>query len=119
MVSIYDRIKQIEQKFLRSDLPEFEVGDSIKMKVKVVEADKIRMHPFEGMVISKSGRGLQMSFTVRKVSYGEGIERTFPLNSPVIDSIQVVSKGIVRRSKLYYLRKSVGKSAHIKKQQVQ
>jgi len=114
--NIGERIKQVDQKYLRKDIPEFDVGDTIKMKIKVQEADKIRSHPFEGTVIRKTGRGLRGTFTVRKISFGEGIERIFPLHSPVIDSLKVVSKGIVKRSKLYYLRKRVGKKARVKRQ---
>ncbi len=113
--NIGETIKDLEKQFLRSDLPEFQVGDTIKMKVKVVEADKVRVHPFEGTVIRKTGRGARGTFTVRKISFGEGVERTFPLHSPVIESIKIVSKGIVKRSKLYYLRGRVGKKARVKK----
>ncbi|MBI5149308.1 MAG: 50S ribosomal protein L19 [Candidatus Omnitrophica bacterium] len=109
-------IKHVEEKFLRKELPDFNVGDTIKMKVKVREADKVRLHPFEGTVISKTGRGLKGSFTVRKVSFGEGVERIFPLHSPVIESLHVVSKGVSQRSKLYYLRGRTGKSARLKKE---
>lgn len=110
-------IKRVEERFQRKDLPDFEVGDMIKMRIKVREADKIRVHPFEGTVIRKAGKGLKGTFTVRKVSFGEGVERVFPLHSPVIDSLQVVSKGMVCRSKLYYLRDRVGKETRIKKQE--
>ena len=109
-----ERIKAIEQKYMRSDLPNFEVGDTLKMYVKVAEADKIRLHPFEGIVIRKNGGGVRANFTVRKVSFGEGVERTFPLYSPVIDSIEVVSKGVTRHSRLYYLRDRVGQKTRIK-----
>ncbi|MDO8581217.1 MAG: 50S ribosomal protein L19 [Candidatus Omnitrophota bacterium] len=114
-----NKVKQLDQKRLRSDLPDFNVGDSIKMKVKVQEADKVRLHPFEGMVIRKTGRGYKGSFTVRKISFGEGVERVFPLHSPVIDSLEIVSKGIVGRSKLYYLRERLGKGTRIKREQAQ
>jgi len=110
-----EQIKSIEAKYLREDLPDFKVGDTIKMMVKVAEADKVRLHPFEGAVIRKSGRGLKGTFTVRKISFGEGVERSFPLHSPAIDSLKVVSRGVVRRSKLYYLRDRVGKKTRIKK----
>ncbi len=112
-------IRKTEQKQLRSDVPDFHVGDTIKMKIKVQEADKVRVHPFEGTVIKKTGRGLKATFTVRKISFGEGVERVFPLHSPVIDSLKVVSKGVVKRSKLYYLRNRVGKSARVKREQTQ
>ena len=96
---------------------EFEVGDTVKMKVKVQEADKVRLHPFEGTIIRKTGRGVKGTFTVRKISFGEGVERIFPLHSPVIDSLKITSKGVVKRSKLYYLRGRVGKATRIKRRQ--
>jgi large subunit ribosomal protein L19 len=109
-------IQNASKKYLRSDLPEFEVGDTIKMMVKVQEADKSRLHPFEGTVVSKTGRGLKGTFTVRKVAFGEGVERIFPLHSPVIESLSVISKGVVERAKLYYLRGRVGKKARVKRE---
>ena len=115
--NIEERIKQIESKYLRTDIPEFQVGDTVKMRVKVQEADKVRLHPFEGTVISKTGKGNKGTFTVRKVSFGEGVERIFPLHSPVIESLKVTSKGVVKRSKLYYLRDRVGKGARVKRHQ--
>ena len=114
-----DILKKIDQRQLKSDVPNFQVGDTIKMKIKVQEADKVRVHPFEGTVIRKTGRGLKASFTVRKISFGEGVERIFPVNSPVIDSLHVVSKGVVARAKLYYLRDRVGKGARVKREQTQ
>ncbi|HBG60373.1 MAG: 50S ribosomal protein L19 [Omnitrophica WOR_2 bacterium GWF2_38_59] len=114
-----ETIKRINTKHIKNELPDFEVGDTVKMKVKVEEAEKIRMHPFEGIVIRKTGRGLAASFTVRKISFGEGVERTFPLHSPAIDSLKVVSKGVVKRAKLYYLRDRIGKLAKVKKKQTQ
>ena len=119
MVSAIEKISQLESKFVKKDIPEFNVGDTVKMKVKVTEADKVRLHPFEGTVISKKGKGLKSTFTVRKISFGEGVERIFPLYSPVIDSLKVVNKGMVQRSKLYYLRDRIGKSARVKKEQVE
>jgi large subunit ribosomal protein L19 len=113
MVSLVDTMKLVEKKYLRTDLPNFGVGDSIQMKIKVTEADKVRVHPFEGTVISKSGSGVRATFTVRKISFGEGVERTFPLHSPVIESIQVVSRGKKSRAKLYYLRGQIGKKAKL------
>ena len=118
MVSALEKIKSIEEKFTKKGLPDFTVGDTVKMKIKVAEADKIRLHPFEGTVISKSNRGLKSSFTVRKISFGEGVERIFPLYSPVIESLKVVNKGIVKRAKLYYLRDRAGKSARVQKETV-
>lgn len=111
-------IKQIEKQYLRTDLPEIAVGDSLKMRIKVAEADKVRVHPFEGTVIRKTGRGVRGTFTVRKISFGEGVERTFPLHSPMIESIKVVSHGKVHRARLYYLRDRIGKAARVKKQAV-
>ncbi len=110
-------IHDIDEKSLRTQLPEFKVGDTVKMKIKVREADKVRLHPFEGTVISKTGRGLKGTFTVRKITFGEGVERIFPIHSPVIDSLHVVSKGVSERSKLYYLRGRTGKAARVKKEQ--
>jgi large subunit ribosomal protein L19 len=115
--NISEMIKKVEEKHLKKDLPDFEVGDTIKMRIKVQEADKVRVHPFQGTIIRKTGRGLRATFTVRKLSFGEGVERTFPLHSPVIDSLQIVSKGIVKRAKLYYLRDRVGKKARVKRRQ--
>ena len=111
-------IQDIDDKSLRTQLPDFNVGDTVKMKVKVREADKVRLHPFEGTVISKTGRGLKGTFTVRKVTFGEGVERIFPIHSPVIESLQIVNKGVAERSKLYYLRERTGKAARVKKEQV-
>lgn len=105
-----DRIRQIELK-LQKEMPEFGVGDTVKVLTKIPEGDKVRLHPFEGVVISRGGSGAGEHFTVRKVSYGEGIERVFPLYSPVIESIEVTRKGKTRRAKLYYLRGKVGKRA--------
>ncbi len=110
-------IQEINDKSLRTQLPDFKVGDTVKMKIKVREADKVRLHPFEGTVISKTGRGVKGTFTVRKITFGEGVERIFPIHSPVIDSLQVVNKGVAERSKLYYLRGRTGKAARIKKEQ--
>ncbi|MFA5260609.1 MAG: 50S ribosomal protein L19 [Candidatus Omnitrophota bacterium] len=111
-------IGQIEKRYLRTDLPKLQVGDTIKMRIKVAEADKVRIHPFEGFIIRKTGRGLTGTFTVRKISFGEGVERTFPFHSPVIESIEVIAKGDVCRSKLYYLRERIGKRARVKKRNV-
>lgn len=107
-------IQDIERDYLRTDLPEFRPGDTIRMKIKIKEGNKERLQPFEGTVIRKRGGGINATFTVRKVSYGIGVERIFPLNSPVIDSIQVLTRGKVRRSRLYYLRSRSGKAARIK-----
>lgn len=107
-----DKMKMIESEFAKKEMPLFHVGDTIKVLVKIPEgADKMRLHPFEGVVIARQGSGIRQSFTVRKVSYGEGIERVFPLYSPSIERIEVLRCGKVRRAKLYYLRGKVGKHA--------
>lgn len=106
-------IEAIEREQLRTDLPEFSPGDSVKIHVKVVEGEKERVQVFPGVVIRKSRGANRASFTVRKVSYGVGVERTFPLNSPRIERIEVVTRGQVRRAKLYYLRGLSGKAARI------
>ena len=107
-----DKLKLVESEQVKKDLPEFHVGDTIKVMTKIHESpDKVRLHPFEGVVIAKHGSGPRQSFTVRKVSYGEGIERVFPLYSPNIERIEVVRSGKVKRAKLYYLRGKVGKHA--------
>ncbi|MCM8780506.1 MAG: 50S ribosomal protein L19 [Candidatus Omnitrophica bacterium] len=107
-----DKLKAIEEGYLKTGIPHFNVGDTVKVLVKIPEGpDRIRLHPFEGVVIAKKGSGIRESFTVRKVSYGEGIERVFPLHSPNIEKIEVLRSGKVRRAKLYYLRGRIGKSA--------
>lgn len=106
-----DKMKLVEAGFVKKEFPEFNVGDTVKVMTKINEADKARLHPFEGVVIAKHGSGIKESFTVRKVSYGEGIERVFPLCAPTIQKIEVVRSGKVKRAKLYYLRGKVGKRA--------
>ncbi|NLI96355.1 MAG: 50S ribosomal protein L19 [Synergistaceae bacterium] len=108
------RITLIEKKFLRSDLPEFRPGDNVKVHVKVKEGNRERIQVFEGIVIARQKGGLRENFVVRKVSGGVGVERIFPLHCPSIEKIEVVRKGLVRRAKLYYLRKLSGKAARIK-----
>lgn len=98
---------------LRTDIPEFRAGDTLKVHVKVVEGNKTRVQVFQGVVIARSGSGINETFTVRKVSYGVGVERIFPLHTPIIEKIEVVTRGDVRRAKLYYLRGRSGKSARI------
>ena len=115
--SNFERIKMFDDQQVRKDLPTFDVGDTVKMKIKVKEAEKMRIHSFEGTVIKKTGQGLAAAFTVRKISFGEGVERTFPVNSPVIDKIEVVAKGVVKRAKLYYLRDRLGKASRVKVEQ--
>lgn len=102
---------------LRKDLPGFNVGDTLKIMVKVMEGDKARLHPFEGVVIAKQGSGISSTFTVRKVFYGEGIERVFPLHSPSIAKIEVLSQGKVKRSKLFYLRSKTGKASKVEREE--
>ncbi|HKG51823.1 MAG TPA: 50S ribosomal protein L19 [Actinomycetales bacterium] len=99
---------------LRDDIPEFRPGDSLKVHVKVVEGNRSRVQVFQGAVIRRQGEGVRETFTVRKVSFGVGVERTFPVHSPILDKIEVVSRGDVRRAKLYYLRDLRGKAAKIK-----
>jgi large subunit ribosomal protein L19 len=99
---------------MRPDLPDFRAGDTLKVHVRVVEGNKSRIQVFQGLVIRRQGAGVRATFTVRKVSYGVGVERTFPLHTPVIEKIEVVSRGAVRRAKLYYLRDLRGKKARIK-----
>ncbi len=106
-----DKIKMIEQEYAAKKMPEFNVGDTVKVMTKIPEGDKVRLHPFAGVIISKNGSGVRTNFTVRKVSYGEGIERIFSLYSPVIERIEVLRHGKVQRAKLFYLRKKIGKRA--------
>ena len=107
-------IAEFDKASVRSDIPEFRPGDSVRVHVKVVEGNKSRIQVFAGVVIARTGSGVQEAFVVRKVSYGTGVERTFPLHSPIIDHIEVERRGDVRRAKLYYLRSRSGKSARIK-----
>jgi len=104
----------VEREQLRTDLPEFKVGDTIRVHVKIVEGEKERIQPFEGVVIRKKRGGIRSTFTVRKISYGIGVERVFPLHSPRLDRIDVISRGKVRRAKLCYLRGLKGKAARIR-----
>lgn len=109
-----DILKSITQDQLRSDLPELNIGDTVKLYVKVKEGAKERIQMFEGTIISKKHGGIAETFTVRRVAYGVGVERTFPVNSPMIDRIEKVRSGKVRRAKLYYLRDRVGKASKVK-----
>ena len=107
-----DKLKAIEAQYTKKEVTKFNVGDTVRVLVKLLESDdKVRLHPFEGVVIAKSGSGIKESFSVRRVSYGEGIERVFPLHSPSIERIEVVRQGKVERAKLYYLRGKIGKRA--------
>ena len=107
-------IQQVNKASLRDDIPDFRAGDSVKVHVKVVEGNRSRIQVFAGVVIARNGSGIGEAFTVRKVSFGTGVERTFPLHSPIIDKIEVERRGDVRRAKLYYLRGLRGKAAKIK-----
>jgi large subunit ribosomal protein L19 len=109
-----NKVDPIEKSRLRDDLPDFRAGDTVKVHVRVVEAGRERIQMFQGVVIRRRGGGLRASFTVRKISFGVGVERTFPLHSPTIARIEVVSRGDVRRAKLYYLRERRGKRARIR-----
>ncbi|MCW2539070.1 MAG: ribosomal protein [Frankiales bacterium] len=107
-------LQTLDAESLRSDVPDFRAGDTLKVHVRVVEGTRSRVQVFQGVVIRRSGGGLRETFTVRKVSFGVGVERTFPVHTPVIDKIEVVTRGDVRRAKLYYLRDLRGKAAKIK-----
>ncbi|KXG77243.1 50S ribosomal protein L19 [Fervidicola ferrireducens] len=109
-----DLLRAVEEEQMRKDIPEFRPGDTVKVYTKVVEGNRERIQVFEGVVIARKGGGLRETFTVRKVSYGVGVERVFPLHSPRIEKIEVVQRGKVRRAKLYYLRNLRGKAARIK-----
>jgi len=108
----------IEKAFLRTDLPEFRPGDTVKVHVRVVEGNRERVQVFQGVVIRRQGGGLRETFTVRKISFGVGVERTFPVHSPSIARLEIVSRGAVRRAKLYYLRDLRGKKARIKERRI-
>ena len=108
------KIEQLEKENIRLDMPNFRPGDTVKVHVKIKEGEKERIQAFQGVVISKRKGATNATFTVRKVSYGIGVERIFPMHSPVIDRIEVITKGRVRRAKIYYLRKLRGKAARIK-----
>lgn len=119
-----DIIREIEQEHLKKDIPDFRPGDTVRVYIKIHETrynpktkkmeDRVRVQPFEGVVIRRRGSGLKETFTVRKVTQGIGIERIFPLHSPLIEKIEVRRKGLVRRAKLYYLRERIGKKARVK-----
>ncbi len=109
-------IETVEREQLKSDIPVFKPGDTVRVHVKVIEGEKERIQVFEGVVLRRSGGANRETFTVRKISYGVGVERTFPVHSPRIDKIDVVTRGVVRRAKLYYLRKLSGKAARIEEE---
>jgi large subunit ribosomal protein L19 len=107
-------IKQLEREQMRMDMPDFLPGDTVRVHVKIKEGDKERIQVFQGIVISKRKGGISATFTVRKVSYGVGVERIFPFHSPIIDRVEKITRGRVRRAKIYYLRKLHGKAARIR-----
>lgn len=113
-----ETIEQLEKETMRLDIPAFAPGDTVRVHVKIKEGEKERIQAFQGVVISKRRGTTNATFTVRKVSYGVGVERIFPLHSPIIDKIEVVTRGRVRRSKIYYLRKLRGKAARIKENRI-
>ena len=114
-----NELHQVESTYLRQGHPEFRSGDTVRVHVRVVEGDKERIQVFQGVIIARRGDGTRETFTVRKISYGVGVERTFPVHSPSIDKIEPVSRGRVRRAKLYYLRDLRGKAARIKERRDQ
>lgn len=109
-----DALKTISNASLKQDVPAFNIGDTVKVHVRIKEGDKSRIQVFEGTVIAKKHGGIQETFTVRRIAYGCGMERVFPLHSPVVEKVEVIRKGKVRRAKLYYLRGRVGKAAKVK-----
>ncbi|HEX6888295.1 MAG TPA: 50S ribosomal protein L19 [Candidatus Nanopelagicales bacterium] len=109
-----NKLDVVDAASLRSDIPDFRPGDTVKVHVKVVEGNRSRIQVFQGVVIRRHGGGLRETFTVRKISFGTGVERTFPLHTPIIEKIEVVTRGDVRRAKLYYLRELRGKKAKIR-----
>lgn len=108
------KLDALDSKSLKSDVPEFRSGDTVNVHVRVVEGNRERIQVFKGVVIRRQGHGVSETFTVRKISFGVGVERIFPVHSPVVDKIEVLSRGIVRRAKLYYLRDLRGKAARIR-----
>jgi len=109
-----DALKLMTEDQIKKDFPEFNIGDTVRVNVRIKEGNRERTQAFEGTVIAKRGSGISKTFTVRRVSYGVGVERVFPVNSPNVEDVKVVRKGKVRRSKLYYLRDRVGKAARVK-----
>ncbi len=107
-------LEQIEKESLKANVPQFNIGDTVRVYVKVVEGEKERIQPFEGVVIARKNGSIRETFTVRRISFGIGVERTFPLHSPRIDKVEVVRRGKARRAKLYYLRERTGKATKVK-----
>jgi len=114
-MNIVDKIGAVS---LKKDIPEFNVGDTVKVQTKIVEGENERLQAFSGVVTAKKGTGIKATFTVRRVSFGQGVERVFPLNSPRVEKIEVVRQGKVRRAKLYYLKDKIGKSAKVKERRL-
>ncbi len=113
-----DVVEYLEREQMRADIPDFRPGDTVKVYVRILEGEKERLQAFQGVVIRKKGRNTNATFTVRKVSYGIGVEKTFPLHSPLIERVEIVNRGDVRRSRLYYLRKLQGKAAKVKEKRM-
>lgn len=111
-----NKIEIVEKAFLKKDMPKFNVGDTVKVYVKIKEEDKTRLQAFEGIVIRIRGTGLKKTFTVRRISYGEGVERTFPVDSPSVERIELAKKGKVKRARIYYLRDKVGKKTRVEEE---
>ena len=111
-----NKIELVEKEFLKQDVPKFNTGDTVKVYVKIKEEEKTRLQAFEGIVMRMRGKAVARTFTVRRISYGEGVERTFPVNSPSIDKIEIVKKGKVKRAKIYYLRDKVGKHTKVEQE---
>ncbi len=107
-------VDKIRNENLKTDVADFAVGDTVKVFVKIVEGDNERIQTFQGTVIARRGSGVESTFTVRRVTFGQGVERVFPVNSPRVDHVEVVRRGAVRRAKLYYLREKIGKAARVK-----
>ncbi len=110
-------VKEIGHRQLRKDIPDFRIGDKVRVEEKILEQDKTRLQTFEGVVIARKGSGISETFTLRKISHGEGVERIFPLHSPLLKEVSVVRQGKVRRAKLYYLREKVGRGAKVEEKE--
>ena len=111
-------LDELDAQSMRTDIPDFRAGDTLKVHARVVEGNRSRIQIFQGVVIRRQGGGLRETFTIRKVSFGVGVERTFPVHSPIVDHVEVVTRGDVRRAKLYYQRDRIGKAAKIKEKRV-
>ncbi len=111
-----DIIRELEKDFMKKEITDFKVGDTVKVAVKIKEGDKTRSQAFEGIVIARKGSGIKETFTVRHISFGEGVERVFQVHSPQIDSVKVIKKGKVKRARLYYLRKRIGKHTTVEEE---